>query len=88
MSSNIAFIEVSNVSKMVENGFGDLPGHVSDHVDIRGSFDLGFGMEDLEAWRGKSSIFAGFNVFMLLFLMKALKTLQNTKNGRFLPPAF
>ena len=49
MSSNIDFIEVSNVSKMVENGFGDLPGHVSDHVDIRGSFDLGFGMEDLEA---------------------------------------
>ena len=56
------------MSKMVENGFGDLPGHVSDHVDIRGSFDLGFGMEDLEAWRGKSSIFAGFNVFMLFSL--------------------
>ena len=33
----------------------------------------GFGMEDLEAWHGKSSIFADFNVFMLFFLIKALE---------------
>ena len=45
-------------------------------LTIRGSSDSGFEIEDLEGWRQKTSIFAGFNVFMLFFLIKAFKTVK------------
>ena len=62
------------MDRVVENGFGDHPGHACDTSDIPGSSDLISHTEHQEGCHLKMIIFAIFNAFMRIFLIKALKT--------------
>ena len=60
--------------RVVENGFGDHPGHVWDSSGIPGSSDLIFQTKDLVEYCWNLTIFVVFMVFITKIRIKPLKT--------------